>query len=136
MEDLTEARKLEKEKPNNTLIVKYEELVTYPEKSIPMILEVKRNNVEIQNNFIISQFLQLPWVDAIDKFVADHMMKKVDKSGQGTSKYLHDAQSEVSKDVANKWKKLLSQSEIQKLHSYPSCVAAIDNHENLTMFKL
>ena len=54
MEDLTEARKLEKEKPNNTLIVKYEELVTYPEKSIPMILEVKRNNVEIQNNFIIS----------------------------------------------------------------------------------
>ena len=49
MEDLNEARKLEKEKPNNTLIVKYEELVTYPEKSIPIILEVKQNNDEIQN---------------------------------------------------------------------------------------
>ena len=64
------------------------------------------------------------------------MMKKVDKSGQGTSKYLHDAQSEVSKDVADKWKKLLSQSEIQKLHSYPRCVREAVAQSTVNTFHL
>ena len=62
------------------------------------------------------------------------MTRRVATSGQGSHKYFHDAQSEVSRDVAEKWKKLLNDSEIQKLNSYGSCIAAIDKHESLSMF--
>jgi len=42
LEDIQHAKKLEEEYPKNILIVKYEELVSFPEKSIPMIFKVRK----------------------------------------------------------------------------------------------
>ena len=67
----------------------------------------------------------------MDHFITDHMMKTVKDSGQGTLKYLH-GQSQVSKDIADKWKTRLSQSELNKMSSV--CANAIEKHSELTMF--
>ena len=76
--------------------------------------------------------MNLPWHPALDKFINDHMMsEESDSKKEGSKQYLH-TQSEISSNVADKWKDILKPSELKKMNT--TCHDAITTHEKLTMF--